>query len=407
MSGKRLLSKSNYLLQLFFILTLIFAAQSSDARSGGGGEAPFAGVDLSVSSPTVPAGGLLQMQVFMTEPKPILKGKQGLRAGSAAARSAVAEADAALAVASPLGVLRDAALFSSGGDVSGVAVTGANGTQFFFSSPLETFGTSTDTPVITLAYPVRANAAVGQSVPLTLDQSNSLWLDPNGKQYSVELNSGAMTVGGTLSIIDVVPGAGVLPPGTVISIKGVGFETDSKVDFGEAKVATQQYVSPNLIEVTLRDAMEIRGQRIRIDNSDNQRATYFPYQRTTSVGKSMHALVAASLPLFPQTALTLGYFRPTLRGTMFSGLALQNLNQVRVVATLQLYSKSGILLATKKLSLGKNTRISRDLVELFPAAKPATGTRLTVTSTLPIQMLGLLGDDSTGTLLPVAATATP
>jgi hypothetical protein len=47
------------------------------------------------------------------------------------------------------------------------------------------------------------------------------------------------------------------------------------------------------------------------------------------------------------------------------------------------------------------------LVELFPGVKPSDGTKLTVTSNIAIQMLGLLGDDSSGTLLPVAPTPTP
>jgi hypothetical protein len=389
-----LFSKPKFALRSFILLSLVLAP---GAVFGGAPAAPFVGVNLSVASPTIPPGGLLQMQVFMTEPKPILKGKQGITFKGALRAT----------VASPLGPLRDAALFSTGGDVSGVAVVGAAGPQFFFTSPLETFGTSIDTPVITLAYPVLATAVAGESVPLTLDPNNSLWLDPNGKQYPKELKSGVMTVGGTLSISDVVPGAGVIAAGTLISIKGVGFDSSSKVDFGEAKVETQQLISSTLIQVTLRDSVEIRGQRIRIDNNDNQRATYFPYQRTTRIGTSTHALVAASVPLFAQTALTLGYFRPTLHGTVFSGIALQNLNSTSVTATLGLYSKTGVLLTTQKLALGKNTRISRDLVELFPGFSPVDGTRLKVTSPTGIQILGLLGDDSTGTLLPIAASSTP
>jgi hypothetical protein len=145
---------------------------------------------------------------------------------------------------------------------------------------------------------------------------------------------------------------------------------------------------------------------VRVENKSNEKIDYFPYQRTTRIGTSTHPLVATSFPLFPQTALTVGYFRPTLHGTVFSGLALQNLNSVGVTATLQLY-KAGALLSTQRVSLGPNTRISRDLVELFPDASPADGTRLKVICGKGIQMLGLLGDDSTSTLLPIAASSTP
>jgi hypothetical protein len=398
---KTSLSRLRFFPQALLVLTLLVAARPGVASDDGGGGGKGTGPGLTVSSPTVPAGGLLQMQVFMTEPKPILKGRQGV--GSSAVRSqAVVNA-----VASPLGAVRDAAIFSSAGDVSGVAVTASGSTQFFFSSPLGTFGMSTDTPVLTLAYPVRPTATVGQSANLTLDPNDSLWLDPKGKQYVLELKSGVMTVGGALSISDVVPGAGQFPAGTIISISGTGFRSDSKVDFGEAKVATTQFVSPELIQVTLRDPAEIRGQRIRIDNPNNEQAVYFPYQRTKRTGKSTHALVAAGYPLFSQTALTVGYFRPTLEGTVFTGLALQNLNPASARATLKLYSGTGTLLSTKSLTLASNTYVARDLAELFPNTSPVDGTRLTVTSTQAIEMLGLLGDDSSGMLLPVPASPTP
>jgi hypothetical protein len=201
-------------LQSFLLFAILFTLCASVANAAPPDDS-FSGVGLTVGSPTIPAGGVLQMQVFITEPKPILKGKQAVRSGA----SSAAVANIVPAVGSPLGAIRDAALFSTGGDVSGVAVMGASGAQFFFSSPLETFGENVDTPVITLAYAVRKTATEGQSVPLTLDATNCLWLDPKGNQYPVELKSGTMTVGGTLAISDIVPGAGVYPPGTVISIK--------------------------------------------------------------------------------------------------------------------------------------------------------------------------------------------
>jgi hypothetical protein len=402
MNSKGWFSRLTFRAQSFLILTLLLVVRPGIASAGDSGSA----AGLSVASPTVPPGGLLQMQVFMTEPKPILKGRQRVRsqaATSAAVNSAAAVAD----IVSPLGAVRDAAIFSAGGDVSGVAVTDSGGTQFFFSSPLTTYGTSTDIPVITLAYPVRATARAGQSMDLTLDADDSQWLNPKGKPYSFELKSGVMTVGGTLSITDVVPGAGVVPAGTVIAINGVGFQPDSKVDFGEAHVATTKYVNPKLIEVTLRNAAEIRGQRIRINNRNNEQAVYFPYQHTARAGKSAHSLVAESYPLFANAAQTLGYFRLTFQGTLFSGIALQNLNATPVKATLRLSSSAGLLLAKRTLTLATNTYVARDLVELFPGVLPENGTKLSVTSDQKIQMLGLLGDDTGGTVLPVPPSSTP
>jgi hypothetical protein len=405
MSGRVLFSNLSLLAQSSLILTVMLASQPGVAQGnkGGGGGREGTGAGLSVASPTVPPGGLLQMQIFMTEPKPILKGKQGVHAQ----QSQALDFEGAGKSASLLGALRDAAIFSPDGDVSGVAVTNSSGTQFFFTSPLASYGTSTDTPVITIAYPVSTKAAAGQTVDLTLDPTDCQWVDPNGDDYTMELKSGVMTVGGALSISDVVPGDGVVPAGTVISITGTGFQSSSKVDFGEVHVASTQYVNSTLMQVTLRNSADVRGQRVRIDNPDNERAEYFPYQRTKRTGKSKHPLVAAGYPMFSQTPQTVGYFQPTLRGTVYSGLALQNLNATKAKATLQLYSQGGVLLSQRTLSLATNTYIARDLVELFPGTTPGDGTKLTVTSNQPILMLGLLGDDASGTLLPVPASSTP
>jgi hypothetical protein len=404
MRGKVLFSNLSLLAQSSLILTVMLATQPGVAQGkGGDGGGDGTGPGLSVASPTVPAGGLLQMQIFMTEPKPILKGKQGVHSQQSQALGFEGEGK----TSSLLGALRDAAIFSPSGDVSGVAVTNSSGTQFFFTSPLASFGTSTDTPVITLAYAVNTKATVGQTADLTLDPTDCEWVDPDGDDYTMELKSGVMTVGGALSISDVVPGGGVVPAGTVISITGTGFQSSSKVDFGEAHVANTQYVNSTLIQVTLRDSVDVRGQRVRIDNPNNERAEYFPYQRTKRTGKSKHPLVAASYPMFSQTPLTVGYFQPTLQGTVFSGLALQNLNATKAKATLQLYSQGGVLLSRRTLSLAPNTYIARDLVELFPGATPGDGTKLTVISNQQILMLGLLGDDASGILLPVPASSNP
>jgi hypothetical protein len=47
------------------------------------------------------------------------------------------------------------------------------------------------------------------------------------------------------------------------------------------------------------------------------------------------------------------------------------------------------------------------LVELFSGVTPGDGTTLAVTSDHAILMLGLLGDDASGELLPVPASSTP
>jgi len=368
--------------------------------------AVFTGISLSVDSPTVPPGGTLQMQVFVTEPNPILKGKQGVRFAAVKAAALTTPVTAIAAPVSLLGTIRDASLFSTGGDVSGVAVGKSGGTQVFFTSPLTSFGTALDTPVMTIQIPVSAAGTVGQTVDLTLDPNNSLWYDPASNLYPVELRSGVMTVGGTLSVSDVTPGAGVVQPGKIISIKGIGFDSSSKVDIAEAAIATTRFVSANLIQVTLSAPLDIRGKRIRVTNAYKELVTYYPYQRTTKQGTSNHPLIASSIPIFAQTSWKVGFFRPTASGTIFSGIALQNVNAVRANVVLRL-TRNGVLLATQNVILGVKSSLARDLAEMFPGVAAATGTRLRVSSDQPIQMMGLLADDSTRTVLPINPTSTP
>jgi hypothetical protein len=383
------------------VITNVGVAASNKA------DAPVStGISLSVDSPTVPPGGLLQMRVFVTEPNPILKGKQGVKFAAVRAAALATPLTTAVIPAPLLGPIRDAALFSAAGDVSGVAVGKSGGTRVFFTSPLTSFGTTPDTPVMTIQVPVSSAAATGQTDDLTLDPNNSLWYDPNSNLYPVELKSGVMTVGGTLSVSDVTPGAGIVQPGKVISIKGIGFDSSSKVDIAEAAIATTSFINANLIQVTLSAALDIRGRRIRVTNANKELVMYYPYQRTTRQGVSTHTLIASSIPLFAETTWKIGFFRPTLTGTIFSGLALQNLNTVKANVVLRL-TRNGAVVATQSIVLGVKSSMARDLAELLPGAVANAGTRLRVSSDQPIQMMGLLADESTRTVLPINPTSTP
>jgi len=353
---------------------------------------PFAGVELRIPDETVPPGGMLQLKVEITEPKPILKGGQRARYQ-----------------AQFLGPVQGIALFSPKGDASGTAVLSKGAAQISLSSPLFDMGKIIYFPILTIAMPVKTTAIPGKTAQLVLDPSLSRWVDPNGQDYPVLLTNGIVTVGGTLSISNILPGGGVVPAGTKIRILGMGFQPDSKVQVNEA-MATSTYVSANEIDVTLTTNVNMTSRRIRVVNpSTNERVEYFSYQRTTHVGKSQHALIAATEALFAQSTWTLAYFKPVLSGSQFSGLALQNQAATASKVRLQLFATNGGLLATRTLSLLANKRMTRDVAEFFTGVVPNTGTTLKVTvlSGPPIQLLGLLGDDALGTVDPQDPSPAP
>jgi hypothetical protein len=188
--------------------------------------APFAGVELRIPDESVPPGGMLQLKVEITEPKPILKGGQRARYQ-----------------AQFLGPVQGIALFSPSGDASGTAVLSKGASRFSLSSPIKSMGTNVDYPIVTIAMPVKRTAIRGKTASLVLDPSFSRWVDPNGQDYPALLTNGLLTVGGTLSISNIVPGGGVVPAGTTIRILGLGFTSDFRVQINEATVAKATYIS--------------------------------------------------------------------------------------------------------------------------------------------------------------------
>ena len=353
-------------------------------------------LELRIADEIVPPGGMLQLKVEVTESKPILKGRQGVHFASQASQG--------LAGVPHFSGL---AIFSLQGDASGVAVLSPGSVQFYFSSPLDSMGMDPDFPVLVVDTPVPKNASRGTKSDLTFDLDNSQWFDPNSQEYPVILTPGQMTVDGNISISGVNPGGVVVPAGQPISIKGIGFDPDAEVDVNEADIATSKYVSSKEIQITLTTALNLEHRRVRVTNkSTNERAEYYPYQHTNSSGTSTHRLIAASYPLFSDAQFTVGYFKPVLEGTTFSGLALRNINTKAVSVRLELYSAQGDRLARSSLSLSPNTYIVRDLAELFTGFVADDGTTVKVSARGPIQGLGLIGDDSTGEVLPVELSPT-
>ena len=367
----------------------MFSATAGYAQSGVADPAAVLPLGLKILNEKIPPGGMLQLKLTVTEPKPILKGNQRLNFSSAFLGKAV-------------GIN----LYSPAGDASGVAVLGSGDAQFFFSSPLTSFGTNLDYPVVTMAIPVLATATRGKKVPLTLDGVNSTWLDPSAQPYPVELQSGTLTINGTLSVSNVVPGSGVVVAGKPITLSGTGFPADAVVKVDNAVVTSVQFVSSTQLRITLAAATNMENRRIRVKNpATNELVTYYSYQRTAPVGASTHALVASSYPLFSRGKWTKAYFKPVVSATSFSGLALQNAGAAGVTVKLDLLSKTGAQLATKSISLPANSRMVRDVKEFFAGA--ATGTEIRVTCPVAIQILGLVGNDSSRVVLPVAPATAP
>jgi IPT/TIG domain-containing protein len=373
-----------------FVIAVSALCFSASGNPGAGGVDPapapgFAGLSFRVKDATIPPGGMFQFQLMLTEPKPIAHGSTSPTV--------------------PAGSVSGIALNDPIGQTAGVAILNSSGIRINFNSPLATFGTSPnlDYPILTIRMPVAANAPVGWRFPLSIDMANSFWFDAAGQPYPQEIANGELTIGGTLAISDVVPG-GFQPAGARITILGMGFTPNSRLSIDGVNLGSGniQFVSGNEIDVVLPSGLQLDGTRVRVVNPD-QTSTFFPYFHAEPIGASTHPLLAQTYPLFARKRYAAASLPWSRAGSQFTGLALQNSSVIDADVELEMRSVTGNVLGTMNLLLPAGTRMTRDLLELFPGATPEA-TSLSVISSTPIQMLGLLGDDFSGDVVPVMMT---
>jgi len=376
----------------FQVLVLGLSAGFLLTAADSGSPEPFSGVSLKVLNASAPAGGTIQLTVALTEPKPIVTG------------SAVLSLDTAT-----LGSVMGVALYGPAGassDAAGAAVASGNALTIRITSPSAAFGMDAAVPILAVTMGVRPDAAVGAQAKLLLDPASSFWLDPAGVLYAQEVKSGTFEVAGTVSIGDVFPGTGLLPAGSTVEVRGMGFEPGAIVEIDGVSVASAAFVSDREVAVTIADAADLYGRRVTLKNPDLSRASYLAYLRAAWLGRSAFPLLAATDPIFSPQALTGAFFtRPAAPG-QFLGLALQNASADSADVTVELRSDAAGAIASTALTLPPRSRISREVSELFAGQAAPADAFLVVRSNSPVQMLELLGDESAGTVEPVTASLT-
>lgn len=367
----------------------IAAATAQEANDVAAAPTPgFTGVSLAVANSLVPPGGVFQYQLMLTEPKPI---------GNSSSRPT-------LPSGSPSGIT----LNDPVGETAGVAVISGEGIQITATSPRATFGTSPDLeyPIVAIAMPISNDAVLGSQFPLSVDLADSFWLDPFGQPYPQEIKAGTLTIGGTLNISNVVPGGGFQPAGARISIFGMGFTPLSGVAIEGVTLAVDDYqvVSPNQIDVILPQGVRMDGARVRVKNRNGEVARYFSYLRTQPLGQSANALVNQSYPLFARTTYTSATLAWQRDPSTFTALAVQNPGTNSAEITVEMRSAANEVLGSFSFPLPPVSKITRDLADFFSQA-PAGAVQVHVSSTQRVQMLGLLGDRTAGTMVPVIVSA--
>ncbi len=175
------------------------------------------------------------------------------------------------------------------------------------------------------------------------------------------------------------------------------------------------YCVPNLvqagsmvsrIEVVTAVETQLDGRLVSVTNPDLTGATYFSYLRATDLGTSARPLLAATEAIFPVQTLSSAVFAAPTSGTFF-GLALQNPEPDNSTVSVELLN-AGSVVASATLALPPLTKVSREVSELFPGVIPSADSVFSLTATVPVQMLGVSGNENDSSVTPVLpALASP
>jgi len=345
--------------------------------------------EIRVTNEIAPPGGMAQVKVQLTSPRPITTGNMTV--------------DFSGFFDSIDGI----ALFSATGDVVGAAVVDSGRLNVQFTSPNGTFGTNVDYPLLTAAFRLSTSVVPGQVFPVALDPTASIWQTLLGSTFPVTVLPGSITVGGSVSITDVIPGGGTLPAGATFSVFGMGFSPNTKLSVRNLNAQTITYVSPTEFRVTLREAAMLDGAFFTVQNPDKSTDTYYSYMRGVPQGTSTRSLLAKTVPIFSILTATQAVLPSTISSQLnpdyFTAIALQNPSAATAQITIQALSGTGALLGSTTIALPNHTRFTREASELFGFTLP-TGAYMQVLSTQPVQVEGLLGRDSTQVVLPLAPT---
>lgn len=341
------------------------------------------GLRFRIPDETAPPGSIVQMKVWTTEVTPISGG-----------RGRFAFDQNVFANVEGIG------LFATNGEVAGAAVI--DGAQVRLTH-VTTETVRGEYPVLTVALRIRPDAIPGTRTTFVLDPS-SIW-NTNGAFVGARISPGTVTVGGSAAIGNVVPGEGWLPAGTVVSVRGVGFGTLSRLRAGDLEITPPLLMSPTEMQFALRRPANMTGQMLRLDNPDQSRSLYYSYMRGVPAAASRRPLLSATRTIFSGTTRTVATVGPlpALSAGQFAGIAVHNPTLASVNLTIDLLAADGTLVSSSSRSVAAGARLALDVAEIMDGVTPPAGASIRVTASSPVGTFGLLCDENARTVTPLLA----
>ncbi len=359
---------------------------TSGSTSGGSGSGSCTSttrqISIHIPDETVPPGGIAQMKMLVTQPTPV--STSGPRFATTSGTTVV-------------GIQ----LFNPNGDVNGVAMFS---TSMISVESITSTGTQgSDYPIMIVSLQVSPSTGAGTQFSFNLDSSSTWTLGLLGTATMEPISPATITVGGSISITDVVPGGGLQPAGTIVHVQGIGFQPGTQVQLSNIKASSITAASPQDIQIVLAEPTQMTGKKIQVTNPDGSQDTYFSYMRGIPLGESSQTLLASALPIFSSVTYSQAVFAPAASSTsQFSGIAVQNPNLAPATVTFALFSSSNSPLGSSTIVIPSGNRLMRDMAELAGVTPPA-GSYFVVSSDLPVQMFAFLGDNVSQSVVPYVA----
>jgi hypothetical protein len=351
--------------------SLVLGAATALAKSQTTTPAPD--VSLKIQNETVPPGGLTQVKLFITEPKPISTGLLGINMNG-------------------VGDLAGISVISPERDTVGVALVSGSRVSVSIVSPTATFGTDTDYPLLTIATRVSPTTPAGSVYPIDLDPASLQFTDPTGAVYLNTFKVGSILVAPNVGIDNVVPGSAEVGAHALVTVIGRGFVPGTKVKFKDVLLSSVSFLDDSHMQVRVAQPARMHGTDVIVVNPNNAQTNYFSYLRTAAETISLRPELRDAVPLFADNDDTTAIVE--VAGTM-TGLAVQNRQSVVANAVAELFDSSGRPLAAATVRVSPSRFALLELSEVFGMSY-APGQIVRVRSEVPVQVMGVAVDAAGG-----------
>jgi uncharacterized protein (TIGR03437 family) len=259
---------------------------------------------VTLANSTVPSGGTAQLQFFISSPIAVTSGSVTIALDPAIFDNITA-----------------ADVYSATGDQIGAATIQGRQVDIEFTSQSGGIGRLPNLPVLSINVPVLATAPPGTISTPTIQPGTAHWLDIQGQQYAPTF-SGAVTVGGALSVRNIQPLGTLLPTGTVVQIAGTGFTRDTTVQLDGVPFTGLQFVNPQELTLTLAAPADLTARRLTLQNLFGPSAIFFCTLHGAFTQRPASGPLANIHPIFPTQLYNGAYAGNFVFSTQ--GVALQN-----------------------------------------------------------------------------------